>query len=97
MYQDILSYHLAEGVSQAHLLEVAKEIIKTWMSQQEGFISWNIYKNEDDEGYTDIVSWNSKDAAKNAEKDMCNIPNAQVWYACYKEETISAKHVSQIL
>jgi len=45
---------------------------------------------------TDIVYWESKEDAKNAEKEMGNIPNAGDWFAYYKPETISSKNLTTI-
>ncbi len=95
MYKDIISYKLANSISEKRLLDIAGEIIKSWMSSQSGFIRWEICKNNDD-GYTDIVSWESKEDAKKAEKEMMNIPNAANWYACYAEGSISCKNLTQI-
>ena len=53
------------------------------MSKQNGFIKWVINTNNDC-SYTDIVYWESKEAAKMAEKEIVNIPNANDWYGCYK-------------
>ncbi len=89
MYKDIISYQLAEGITEEHLLGVAQDIIDNWMKKLEGFESWEITKNQD--GYTDIVSWRSETDAQNAEKEMANIPNAMAWFACYKQGSISTK------
>ncbi|NCT55605.1 hypothetical protein GW755_02035 [bacterium] len=95
MYKDIISYKLAEGVTEKHLLDVASEIIKTWMSKQKGFIKWEINKNIEG-GYTDFVYWESKEDADKSESDMVNIPNASDWFSCYKKGSISSKSVNQI-
>ena len=95
MYKDIISYELAENITQEHLLAVAKQVVTDWMKNQPGFIKWEIHSNNDG-AFTDIVYWKSKDDAKNAEKEMANIPNAAEWFACYKEGTISSKNLSKI-
>jgi len=76
MYKDIISYELAEGIDQNKLLSVASQIIESWMNKQVGFIRWEIHKNTKDNSYTDIVYWQSESDAKNAEKEMMNIPDA---------------------
>jgi hypothetical protein len=63
--------------------------------KQPGFISWEINKNSND-SYTDIVSWESKDAAKASEKEMVNIPNAGDWFACYIEGSISSQNLTKL-
>ncbi len=93
MYKDIISYELAEGVSKQHLVKIAGQIVKDWMKNLPGFIKWEIHTNNDG-SFTDIVCWKSKEDAKNAEKEMVNIPNASDWYACYKEGTISSKNLT---
>jgi len=95
MYKDIINYKLANGVSEKHLLNIANEIIKFWMSKQSGFIKWEIHKNNNG-GYTDIVYWESKEDAKKSEADMVNIPNVNDWFACYEQESISNKNLNLI-
>ena len=95
MYKDVISYRLAENVSEERLLDVADELLKNWMSKQEGFIKWEIH-TDNDGGYTDIVYWESKDAAKKAEADMVNIPNAGDWFSCYEEGSISSRNLNQV-
>ncbi len=95
MYKDIITYELADGVTEAHLLSVAADIIKNWMSQQPGFVKWEIHKTEEG-GYSDIVYWKTRDDAKKAEAEMVNIPNANDWFACYKEGSISSKHLFRV-
>ena len=92
MYKDIISYQLAEGISKEHLLAIGNQIVNDWMKKQQGFISWEV-NSISDTGFVDIVCWESKEDAKNAEKEMMNIPNAADWYGCYKQESITCKSV----
>jgi len=96
MYKDIISYQLAKGVDQQHLLKVAKSIIESWMNKQPGFIRWEIHKSANDDSYTDIVYWESQEDAKNSEKEMMNIPNGAEWFACYKEDSINCLNLQQV-
>lgn len=86
MYKDLISYELADGVSEEQLLTIAGRIITEWMRDLKGFIAWEIHKT--DSGYTDVVYWETKEDAHNAEKKMAEIPNASEWYGCYKEGSI---------
>lgn len=95
MYKDLLSYKLADGITEDHLIKVSQKIIESWMKNLEGFISWEINKN-DEGGYTDIVCWKNKDLAKEAEKKMCEIPNAEEWYNCYEKGSMKAVHLDSI-
>ena len=95
MYKDIITYQLANEVTEEHLLRVAKQIVESWMKKQPGFVAWEIHKNNTD-GYTDIVYWNSKEDAKRAEQEMVNIPNANDWYECYMENSIEGKNLEEI-
>jgi hypothetical protein len=95
MYKDIISYELAAGITKEHLMAVAKKVVDNWMKNQAGFIKWEICENNDG-GLTDVVFWESKEAAKNAEKEMANIPNAGDWFACYKSGTITSKNLTTI-
>ena len=95
MYKDIISYELAENVSQEDLVKIAKQIVTDWMTKQPGFIKWEIHIKKD-QSFTDIVYWESEKDAKLAEKEMVNIPNAAEWYGCYKSGTISSKNITLI-
>ncbi len=95
MYIDMISYRLADGISQAHLMEVAEKVVKHWMADLPGFISWTIH--QDQEGnYTDIVRWQSAEAAADAHKGMADIPDAGDWYACYMPGTITSKNLTEL-
>lgn len=95
MYKDVISYQLAKNISEDFLLKVAARIINEWMTKQAGFIQWEIHRDSSG-GYTDIVSWESKDAATKCEEEMVHIPNGQEWFACYKEGSISSKNLNQL-
>lgn len=92
MYKDIIDYELAENVSEEQLIRVGGQIVEDWMKKLPGFVSWEISKDKDS-NYTDIVTWASEEDAKNATKEMANIPNATDWYACYKEGSIKSKNL----
>ncbi|MFT6814923.1 MAG: hypothetical protein ACJAZ3_000819 [Sphingobacteriales bacterium] len=96
MYKDIITYELSENTTEEHLLKIAKQAVNDWMKNQEGFMKWEIHTNSDG-SYTDIVYWRSKDDAKEAEKDMVNIPNAAEWFACYKEGTLASKNLTLVV
>ena len=95
MYKDIISYELAENISPEHLLKVAKQIVEDWMKKQPGFIKWEIHQVKDG-SYSDIVYWENEDAAKKAELQMMNIPNAADWFSCYKGGSIAGKKLTLI-
>ena len=96
MFKDIITYVLDDGVDEQHLLKIAREIIESWMSKQVGFIQWDIHKDAIGEGYTDIVYWETREAAQEAEQQMGNIPNAADWFSCYKEGSIGSQNLKQI-
>ena len=95
MFKDVISYKLAEDISEEHLLNVADGVLKNWMSKQSGFVRWEIHTNNNG-GYTDIVYWESRDDAERAEADMVNIPNANDWFSCYEQGSISTKRLNQV-
>ena len=100
MFKDIITYELADGIEESHLLKIAGQIIESWMSKQAGFIQWDIHTEITNEGeavkYTDIVYWETREAAKAAEQQMGNIPNAADWLSCYKEGSIASQNLKQI-
>ena len=93
MYKDIIRYELAENVTESQLFEAAEKVKQEWMSKLDGFIKWEIHKNKNEE-YVDIVYWESREAAKNAEARMGEIPNGQDWFACYKEGSIKSENLN---
>ncbi|GAA0409267.1 hypothetical protein GCM10009133_17240 [Cocleimonas flava] len=96
MFKDIITYELDDDVDEAYLLNIAGEIIESWMSKQPGFIQWDIHKNTIGDGYTDIVYWETREAAQAAEQQMGNIPNAADWFSCYKEGSIGSQNLQQL-
>ena len=92
MYKDIITYTLADHTTKEDLLKIAKQIVNDWMKKQPGFIKWEIHTNNNN-SFTDIVYWESQEDAKNAEKEMVNIPNVNEWYGCYKQGSISSKNL----
>lgn len=95
MYTDFIQYKLAAGVNEAKLVEVAAVILESWMSQQEGFLSWQIHKISDTE-FIDVVQWESKAAADKANENMKDIPADSPWYSCYDMSTISSKNGEEV-
>jgi hypothetical protein len=95
MYKDIISYELSDDTTAEQLIKIAGQIVNDWMKNQDGFVKWEIHTNSDG-SYTDIVYWESKEHAKQAEAAMVNIPNAAEWYSCYKEGTIASKNLTRI-
>lgn len=77
------------------MIKIAKQILENWMKHQRDFIKWEIHRNTNG-NYTDIVYWQSKEDAKEAEKDMVNIPNEAEWYACYMHDTITSENLDLI-
>lgn len=96
MYLDIISYSLAEGVSEEKLLEEADKVLNSWMTYQEGFFCWQIGKKTGENQYMDIVSWRSKEDAKRAEENMKDIAKDSGWLACYDMSSISNAPLEQL-
>lgn len=96
MYKDIISYELAPTVSEERLLQVAQNIIDNWMKKLPGFVSWEINQTKSN-SYVDVVTWETESDAKNAEKEMANIPNGKEWFACYKGGSISSQGCTRII
>ncbi len=93
MYKDLISYELADGVTEAQLHEVANNVYADWMKNQQGILGWEINKNSDG-SYTDIVSWESKADAALSNDDMKNNSHSAAWMACYKMETIKSVNLT---
>ena len=62
------------------------------MRHLKGFISWDIHTTSKGH-YTDVVVWENKAAAKNAEKQMNSSPLLQKWEQCYDQESIRFSHL----
>ncbi len=92
---DIISYKLADGVSHDDLIASATDIVETWMKKQEGFISWEINKNNDG-SYTDFVYWNSLEDANKATDNMSQIPEDHKWLTVYDMSSVTAEKVETV-
>lgn len=92
MYKDLITYELAEGITESHLFQVAERVLNEWMSKQPGFLAWEINKDRDG-NYLDIVYWASEQDALNSQKKMTDIPNGHEWFACYKEGSIKGQNL----
>ena len=89
MYIDIISYKLADGISEEHLREAAADIVEVWMRKQEGFRGWKINRLTDD-AYQDFVYWENKEAAEKAQENMKDIPEGHAWMGCYNMSTVQS-------
>jgi len=96
MFKEIVKYKLNENIDEQHLLKVSTRILEEWMSQQTGFIRWDIHKNADGSGYTDTLYWKSQEAAKAAEEKMPTIPNAVEWFFCFKDGSMTVDGIELI-
>jgi hypothetical protein len=95
MYKDLISYELAEGKSESDLHQVAIKVYNDWMKNQKGFLGWEISKNSTG-GYTDTVSWESKEHADLSNDNMANMPHSAEWMSCYKMETIKSVNLTKL-
>ena len=96
MYKEIISYNLAEDKDEIQLQEIAQKIITQWMKHLPGFISWEI--NKATIGYSDIVTWESKQHAQQGHVAIKNIDSnlLQEWQSCYGSPTIDMQSLEQI-
>ncbi len=96
MYTDIITYKLAQGTTKEHLLAVAADVYDSWMSHQDGFISWQI-NHSSEEKFVDVVVWKDKDSADKAQESMNkDLPGNHPWFMCYDFSSISASNVHQL-
>jgi hypothetical protein len=94
MYIDVISYQLAEGFTEGDLKNAANDILEVWMKKQQGFLGWDINKNND--GYTDFVFWKDKASADKATVNMKDIPKDHIWTICYNMQTVKSKNLNSI-
>jgi len=83
MYTDIIHYDLAKSVNHNRFLNITAKVLTDWMQHQKGFVSWTQYRNSRG-GYTDIVIWESKEAAQIAEGKMSENPHQKYWVEYYQ-------------
>ena len=95
MFVDVIRYQLANGISEDFLRDSAKDILETWMKEQEGFLGWDIGKTED--GYTDLVFWRSKEDAEIATENMKDIPADHNWMKCYDFSTVKSEKIQNLM
>jgi len=97
MIIDVITYKLAEGVTDVMLQSAASDISDTWMKKQPGFIKWEINKSPDGESFKDLVYWKSLEAAEAATKAMSEIPQDHPWLKCYDMSTVKATKVTKVM
>lgn len=95
MYKDIISYELAEGITEEHLFEVAEKVYNDWMKNQRGFLGWEINKNSNG-SYTDIVMWESKEDNELSNKNMSSMEHSGDWIACYNMSTVKSFNLQRL-
>jgi len=96
MYTDLISYQLADGVSEEQLREVCERVYREWMRDLPGFVKWEIHRAMDGT-FTDVVRWESREYAKASEEKMSEVPNLKEWQACYDMESIKNKQLSRVI
>ena len=75
-----ISYKLVQGASVADFLLAAEECNNEVLSKKKGFVSWKMLADGDT--WVDLVTWETMEDAKNAEKDDSGPnPIAQKFYS----------------
>ncbi len=104
-YKDIITYKLADGVSEAQLLAAAKPVVDGWMKKQKGFMGWEINRLADG-SFLDLVYWENEACAKECEKNMRGEGKSAdlaldpvlsgAWYGCYDMQSVKSVNGTSI-
>jgi heme-degrading monooxygenase HmoA len=74
-----------EGVQENDFLAAAKAVYDEILFVQKGFISWEVFRNE--ETWVDLVTWETSQDAKNGETAGAENPLAHKFYAMIDMES----------
>ena len=74
-----ISYKLKKDASIEDFLCASEKCHHDVLSQQKGFISWEVLRDGDT--WVDLVKWDTAEDAKNGETAGTNHPAAQAFYA----------------
>jgi heme-degrading monooxygenase HmoA len=75
-----ISFKLKKEVSVEDFLLASEKCHNEVLSQQKGFISWEVLRNGDT--WVDLVKWETMEDAKSAETAGQSNPAAHEFYAC---------------
>ena len=95
MVIDIISYKLAEGITEDFLRKSAEDIFEIWMKKQKGLLGWDINKSKD--GLVDFVYWETQEDVDNAAANMKDIPQGHDWMKCYDMASVKTQKVNTLL
>ena len=84
-----ISYKLKKNVSEENFLLASEKCHQEVLSQQKGFISWDVLRNG--ETWVDLVKWETEEDAKKAETAGANNPAAQAFYSFINMNTCTLK------
>lgn len=74
-----ISYQLKKGVSEEEFLIASKKCNDEVLSQQKGFISWDVLRNGDT--WVDLVKWETAEDAKQSERAGAGNPASREFYS----------------
>lgn len=74
-----ISYNLKKGASEEEFLVASKKCHDEVLSQQKGFISWDVLRDGDT--WIDYVKWDTIEDAKNGETAGAGNPAAKEFYS----------------
>ena len=74
-----ISYQLKKGASAEDFLVASKKCNDEVLSQQKGFISWDVLRGGDT--WVDLVKWETAEDAKNGETAGANNPVSHQFYS----------------
>lgn len=94
MCMEIASYKLQDGA--AARFERLLPLIKGWLQEQPGFISYEACVDEPQQLRFDLVKWRSHEAALRASEAMMQAPFAQEFMESIDHDTLQMHH-AQIL
>jgi len=80
-----ISYQLNKGASVEDFLAASKKCNDEVLSQQKGFISWDVLRDGDI--WVDLVKWETAEDAKNGETAGADHPASHAFYSFINMDT----------
>ncbi len=84
-----ISYKLNENASVSDFLRASEKCNQEVLSQQKGFISWEVLRDGDT--WVDLVKWETEEDAKNAEAAGADNPASHTFYSFINMNTCNLR------
>ncbi len=94
MVLEYVKVQLNDGVDKGEYIELAKQVEKEFISQQQGFIRHTSWWTEDG-SWVDLIEWETMEQAKAATDKAMQSDTCNRWFSMMKLEALVMEHLDQ--